>query len=60
MNSREATCRNLRQEEGASLAEYALLVLLVAIVALAAVILVGEEVSGQFSDISSSLERANA
>ena len=44
-------------ERGASLAEYALLVMLIAIVAILAVSLAGKEVSGQYSDISSALQQ---
>ena len=39
--------------------EYALLVVLIAIVALIAVTLAGEELSAAFSDIASSVESAN-
>lgn len=45
-------------EKGASLAEYALLVLLIAIVALIAVTIAGEEVSNQYSIIASSVGNA--
>ena len=46
-------------ETGASMVEYALLVVLIAIVALIAVALAGEELSSSFSDIASSLDAAN-
>jgi len=42
-------------ERGTALAEWALLVVLIAIVALVGVTLGGEEVSGQYSNIASSL-----
>ena len=45
-------------EKGASLIEYALLVLLIAIVALIAVTVAGEEVSNQYSIIASSVGNA--
>ena len=46
----------LRDEErGASMVEYALLVVLIAIIAIVAITLAGEEISGTFSDIASSL-----
>ncbi|MFP3881040.1 MAG: Flp family type IVb pilin [Actinomycetota bacterium] len=44
-------------EKGASMVEYALLVVLIAIIALVAVALAGEEVSGTFSDIASGLDQ---
>ena len=46
----------LEEEKGASMVEYALLVVLIAIVALVAVSLAGDEVSGTFSDIASGLQ----
>jgi pilus assembly protein Flp/PilA len=45
----------MRDEKGASMVEYALLVVLIAIVALVAVRLAGTEVSETFSDIASGL-----
>ena len=39
--------------------EYALLVVLIALLALVAVTLAGEELSGAYSDIASSLDAAN-
>jgi len=42
-------------ERGTALAEWALLAVLIAIVALVGVTLGGEEVSGQYSNIASSL-----
>lgn len=45
----------LRREEGASMVEYALLVALIAIIALVAVSVTGEKVSGVFSDIAATL-----
>ncbi len=47
--------RIARDEDGASMVEYALLVALIAIVAIAAVILVGQAVSGEFSQIDDHL-----
>ena len=47
--------RIARDEDGASMVEYALLVALIAIVAIAAVILVGQAVSGEFSQIDGHL-----
>jgi len=43
-------------ERGASMVEYALLVVLIAIIAIAAINIVGEEVSGAFSEVGSSLK----
>jgi Flp pilus assembly pilin Flp len=48
----------VKEEKGASMVEYALLVVLIAIVALVAVQLAGDEVSETFSDISSGLGAA--
>jgi len=42
-------------EEGASLVEYALLLALIALVAIAAVQIVGQNVEGDFSEIASNL-----
>ena len=46
------------QDRGASMVEYALLVILIAIVALAGVALAGTELSETYSDINSGLEWA--
>jgi pilus assembly protein Flp/PilA len=46
------------QEKGASLVEYALLVALIAVVAIAAVTLVGTSISTSFSGIASGLQSA--
>lgn len=46
----------LQEEKGASMVEYALLVVLIAIIALVAIRLAGNEVSQTFSDISSELQ----
>ena len=45
----------MQEEKGASMVEYALLVVLIAIVALVAVRLAGREVSSTFSEIGSGL-----
>jgi pilus assembly protein Flp/PilA len=45
----------MESEKGASMVEYALLVVLIAIIALVAVSLAGSEVSQTFSDIASGL-----
>lgn len=45
----------LNTEKGASMVEYALLVVLIAIIALVAVALAGDEVSATFSEIASGL-----
>ena len=47
--------RFLSNEKGASLVEYSLLVLLIAIAALAAVAYFGDELSSTYSDINSNL-----
>ncbi len=46
----------MKDEKGASMVEYALLVVLIAIVALVAVSLAGDEVSGVFSEIANELQ----
>ena len=46
----------IKEEKGASMVEYALLVVLIAIIALVAVRLAGTEVSQTFSDIASGLQ----
>ena len=46
----------IKDEKGASMVEYALLVVLIAIVALVAVTLAGTEVSETFSEIASGLD----
>jgi len=46
----------MKDEKGASMVEYALLVVLIAIVALVAVQLAGDEVSQTFSEIANDLQ----
>ena len=46
----------MKDEKGASMVEYALLVVLIAIVALVAVQIAGTEVSETFSEVASGLE----
>ena len=48
------------EDRGASMVEYALLVLLIAIVALVAVEIAGTELSDTYSDINSGLQWANS
>ncbi len=48
----------MKDEKGASMVEYALLVVLIAIVALVAVSLAGDEISSVFSEIATELENA--
>jgi len=45
----------IKEEKGASMVEYALLVVLIAIIALVAVRLAGSEVSRTFSEVASGL-----
>jgi pilus assembly protein Flp/PilA len=47
----------IQSEKGASMVEYALLVVLIAIVALVAVQIAGTEVSETFSEVSSGLDQ---
>jgi len=49
----------MKDEKGASMVEYALLVVLIAIVALVAVSLAGDEISTVFSEIATELQDAN-
>ena len=53
----EMIARFQDEETGASMVEYALLVVLIAIIAIVAITLAGEEISSTFSDIASSLDR---
>ena len=48
----------MKSDKGASMVEYALLVVLIAIVALVAVSVAGEEVSETFSEVASGLDSA--
>ncbi len=48
----------MKDEKGASMVEYALLVVLIAIVALVAVSLAGDEISSVFSEIATELADA--
>ncbi len=48
----------MKDEKGASMVEYALLVVLIAIVALVAVSLAGDEISSVFSEIADELGSA--
>ncbi|MFQ5968395.1 MAG: Flp family type IVb pilin [Acidimicrobiia bacterium] len=53
--SKVQTWGGLREETGATMVEYALLVVLIAIVALVAVSFAGEQVSNTFSEIGDEL-----
>ena len=55
-NWAQALFRSEDSERGAALAEWGLLVVLVAVVAILAVTLAGEEVSSMYSDIASSID----
>ena len=46
----------IKEENGASMVEYALLVVLIAIIAIVAIRIAGTEVSGTFSEIASGLK----
>ena len=48
----------MKEEKGASMVEYALLVVLIAIVALVAIQIAGTEVSETFSEVASGLDNA--
>jgi pilus assembly protein Flp/PilA len=45
----------VRDEEGASMVEYALLVALIAIIAIVAIVFLGEEVSDTFDEVGSAV-----
>jgi pilus assembly protein Flp/PilA len=45
----------LREEEGATATEYAVMLALIIVIALGAITALGEKVSGTFSDIESSM-----
>ena len=47
------------EEKGATMVEYALMVALIAVVAIAAVTFLGNEVSGQFNTIGNTLNTTN-
>lgn len=49
----------MQEEKGASMVEYALLVVLIAIIALVAIQLAGREVSETFGDVAQSLQSAS-
>ncbi len=49
----------MQEEKGASMVEYALLVVLIAIIALVAIRLAGQQVSETFGDVATSLQAAS-
>ena len=55
-NIRTAALRFLREEDGASLVEYALLVGLIAVVCIAAVTLIGTNVNTKLTDAGNALK----
>ncbi len=48
--------RFIRDEEGASMVEYALLVALIAVVVIAAALFLGEEISEKFSEVGATVD----
>ncbi len=46
----------VKDEEGATMVEYALLVALIAIVVIAAALFLGEQISSKFSEVGATLE----
>ena len=50
-----ATTKFIRDEEGATLAEYGLLLALIAVVCLGAITVLGTKISSMFSDTSTSI-----
>ena len=55
-SARSAVLRFLREEDGASLVEYALLIALIAVVCLAAVTLIGTNVNAKLNSAATSLQ----
>jgi pilus assembly protein Flp/PilA len=49
--------RLVRDEEGASLVEYVLLVALIAVVCIAAITLLGKSASGKFSEVGTTIAK---
>ena len=56
MSARSAVLRFLREEDGASLVEYALLIALIAVVCIAAVTLIGTNVNAKLNSAATSLQ----
>ncbi len=48
--------RFMKDEKGASMVEYALLVALIAVVVIAAALFLGEEISGKFSEVGATVD----
>ncbi|KGD64518.1 Flp/Fap pilin protein [Alcanivorax nanhaiticus] len=48
--------RFLREEEGATMVEYAIMVALIAVVAIAAVVVIGEETNTAFETVGTTLQ----
>ncbi len=48
--------RFMKDEEGASMVEYALLVALIAVVVIAAALFLGNEISGKFSEVGETVD----
>ncbi len=46
----------MKDEKGASMVEYALLVALIAVVVIAAALFLGEEISGKFSEVGATVD----
>ena len=55
LQAKEAICKPFRREEGQGLVEYALILVLVALVVIAALMLLGEQVTGVFDNINTQL-----
>lgn len=58
-NEEKATKKNAKNERGASLVEYALLVALIAVAAIAGIRALGESVSTSFSTVNSEINVPN-
>lgn len=50
----------IKEEDGATMVEYAILVALISVVAIATIVLIGEEVNTSFETVETELSAANA
>ncbi|MED5388297.1 MAG: Flp family type IVb pilin [Pseudomonadota bacterium] len=49
----------IKEEDGATMVEYAILVALISVVAIATIVLIGQEVNTSFSTVNTELNKAN-
>ncbi len=50
----------IKEEDGATMVEYAILVALISVVAIATIVLIGQEVNTSFETVNTELSAANA